>query len=133
MKGLQLGCLLLIGSLFALTGLRQFFLEPLPTPSINALWFFIQVLPLLGVVPGILMLGARSFLIAALISTLYFVHGVLLVATPELRSLGLWEAAFSVGLLMAGSYAARNLSAPAQMDQRADDLPDDLPDDISER
>lgn len=111
MKGLQLACLGLIGSLFALTGLRQFFVEPLATPSSNAVWFCIQVLPLLAVLPGVLRRVARSYLLAALVSTLYFVHGVLLAATPELRALGLWEAGFSVGLLVAGSYAARNQSA----------------------
>ena len=113
MKALQLACLLLIGSLFALTGLRQFFIEPLATPSINAVWFLLQVLPLLAVLPGVLRLGARSYLVAALLSTLYFVHGVLLAATPELRGLGLWEAGFSVALLVAGSYAARHLSKDA--------------------
>jgi uncharacterized membrane protein len=111
MKGLQLACLLLIGSLFALTGLRQFFIQPLATPSTNTLWFIIQVLPLLAVLPGALRLRPRSYLLAALASTLYFVHGVLLAATPELRGLGLWEAGFSVGLLVAGSYAARNLAS----------------------
>jgi uncharacterized membrane protein len=110
MLGLQLACMGLIGSLFALTGLHQFFLKPLATPTINALWFFIQVLPLLAVLPGVLRRHARSYVIAALVSTLYFVHGVLLAATPELRAFGLSEAAFSVGLLVAGAYAAR--SAP---------------------
>jgi uncharacterized membrane protein len=111
MKALTLVCLGLIGSLFALTGLRQFFVEPLASPSSNAIWFFIQVLPLLAVLPGVLMRSARSYLLAALASTLYFIHGVLLAATPELRGLGLWEAGFSVGLLVAASYAARGLSA----------------------
>ena len=117
MKGLQLACLGLSGSLFALTGLRQFFVEPLATPSINALWFGIQVLPLLAVLPGVLRDSARSYLFAALASTLYFIHGVLLVATPELRAMGLWEAGFSVGLLIAGSYAARNSSSAGTADE----------------
>jgi len=111
MRILQFVCVLLIGSLFALTGLRQFFVQPLASPTSNTLWFVIQVLPLLAVVPGVLRLRARSHLLAALASTLYFVHGVLLCATPQLRALGLWEIVFSVALLVAGSYAARHLSA----------------------
>ena len=111
MTALQLVCLGLIGSLFALTGLRQFFVEPLASPATNAVWFLIQVLPLLAVLPGVLRLRSRSFILAALASTLYFVHGVLLAATPDLRAMGLWEVAFAVGLLVAGSYAARSMGA----------------------
>lgn len=119
MKLLQPACLLLIGSLLALTGVRQFFVQPLATPGVNALWFSIQVLPLLAVVPGVLLLRPRSHLLAALASTLYFVHGVLLAATAPLRALGLWEAGLSVALLVAGSYAARHLSAAASAGERA--------------
>jgi uncharacterized membrane protein len=65
----------------------------------------------LAVLPGVLRLGARSFLIAALISTLYFIHGVLLAATADQRVLGIWESGFAIALLIAGSYATRGASA----------------------
>ncbi|NIP16581.1 MAG: DUF2069 domain-containing protein [Pseudomonadales bacterium] len=107
MKGLQLACLLLIGSLFAINGLRQFFVEPLNTPHVNLIWFLIQVLPLLAVLPGTLKNRYRSYVFAALVSTLYFIHGVLLAATADLRAFGVWEAGFAVSLLVAASYAAR--------------------------
>ncbi|HEY5679598.1 MAG TPA: DUF2069 domain-containing protein [Pseudomonadales bacterium] len=107
MKGLQLACLLMMGSLFAINGLRQFFVEPLATPHVNLIWFLIQVLPLLAVLPGTLRNRYRSYVFAALVSTLYFIHGVLLAATADLRALGLWETGFAVGLLIAASYAAR--------------------------
>jgi uncharacterized membrane protein len=114
MKGLQLTCLLMIGSLFAINGLRQFFVEPLPTPHVNLIWFLIQVLPLLAVLPGTLRNRYRSYVFAALVSTLYFIHGVLLAATADLRALGLWETGFAVSLLVAASYAARRtLREPA--------------------
>lgn len=107
MKGLQLLCLVMIGSLFAVNGLRQVFIEPLATPHVNLIWFLIQVLPLLAVLPGTLKHRYRSYVFAALVSTLYFIHGVLLAATADLRALGVLEAGFAVSLLVAASYAAR--------------------------
>jgi uncharacterized membrane protein len=106
-KGLQLACLLMMGSLFAINGLRQFFVEPLATPHVNLIWFLIQVLPLLAVLPGTLRNRYRSYVFAALVSTLYFIHGVLLASTADLRMLGLWETGFAVSLLIAATYAAR--------------------------
>ena len=43
-----------------MTGLRQFFIEPLATPSSNGIWFLIQVLPLLLPMPGALRGELRS-------------------------------------------------------------------------
>jgi uncharacterized membrane protein len=109
MKGLQFLSLLLIGSLFALTGLRQFFVTPLSGTAMNLLWFLAQVLPLLLVLPGILRLKARAFFFAALISMLYFTHGILQTITPDTRTLGLWEVALAMLLVLAGSFGTRQL------------------------
>ena len=109
MKGLQLLCLLTLASLFALTGMRQFFLEPLASNSSNIIWFTIQVAPLLVVIPGILRLKYLTYVLTTLVSMLYFIHGVWLAATPGLRAFGLWEVAFSVGLIVAASLAAKRL------------------------
>lgn len=116
MKGYQLLALLLIGSLFALTGLRQFFVQPLATPFANVLWFIVQVLPLLAVLPGVLRVSSRGFFYAILAAMLYFIHGVMEAATPTLRTLALWEIAFATGLVAVGSYAMRRLARlpPAQ-------------------
>ena len=104
-------CLLMVGSLLALTGLRQFFIEPLAGGLSNTLWFGIQVLPLLAVTPGILRFSARSYLITTLVGSLYFVHGVLLVSTESLRGLGIWETGFALLLILAATYMVRLLRA----------------------
>lgn len=109
MKGLQFLSLLLIGSLFALTGLRQFFVNPLPGTVANLLWFLAQVLPLLLVLPGIMRLRARAFFFAALVSMLYFTHGVLLTTTPDTRAMGLWEVGVAMLLVLVGSFGTRQL------------------------
>ena len=109
LRGLQFLCLLWIGSLFALTGLRQFFVEPLANPIPNLIWFVIQVLPLLAVLPGVLSLRIRSYLFATLAAMLYFFHGVLLTVDPDDRTLGFWEVGFSLALVLTASFALRHL------------------------
>jgi len=103
------GCLCMLGSLFALTGLRQFFVEPLGGGVANLLWFLIQVLPLLAVLPGMLRLSHRAYFFAILAGLLYFVHGVLLAAGGEHRTLGLWEVAFALLLVLLCTYEVRLL------------------------
>ena len=109
LRALQFLTLLAIGSLFALTGLRQFFVEPLQTASSNVIWFGIQVLPLMLVLPGILRLTIRSYFLATLVAMLYFCHGVLQAVSAEDRALGLWEVAFSLALVLCASWAVRHL------------------------
>ena len=94
-----------IGSLIALTGLRQFFVEPLETPLPNAAWFLIQITPLLVVVPGIMRGRPRSFLFCALAGMLYFCHGVLVAVNAAQRTIGLWEVAIAVCLIAITSFA----------------------------
>ncbi|MFW6094107.1 MAG: DUF2069 domain-containing protein [Pseudomonadota bacterium] len=110
MKGLQFLALVLIGSLFAVTGLRQFFVEPLAASTTNVLWFAIQVLPLVAVLPGVLRGGSRGYFYTILASMLYFVHGVLEAATADQRTLALWETAFAVALIAVASVAMRRLN-----------------------
>ncbi len=110
MKGLQFSSLILIGSLFALTGLRQFFVEPLTSPVTNTLWFVVQVLPLLLVLPGVLRGRFRGFFYAILAATLYFLHGVLEAVTPDQRFMALWETGFAVALIAVASLAMRRLN-----------------------
>ncbi len=108
-QGIQFLTLLSAGSLFALTGLRQFFVEPLANPLPNLIWFTLQVLPILLVLPGLLSLKPRSYLLAALGAMLYFSHGVLLAVSPEHRTLGLWEVGFAMALALSASIALRVL------------------------
>jgi uncharacterized membrane protein len=109
MKGLQFVCLLMIGSLFSLTGLRRFFVQPLDSTSLNLLWFAIQVLPIVLVLPGVLRGSFRGYLFASLAASLYFIHGTLQATTPGLRTMGLWEVGFAVALIGAASLAMRRL------------------------
>ena len=111
MRGWLTVALFLLGSLVSINGLRQFFIEPLTTPSVNAIWFCVQILPLAAVVPGMLRLQPNSVFGAALVSLLYFVHGVLLAATPTLSVMGLFEAAVAIALLCVATYMTRSLKA----------------------
>ena len=51
LRGWQFVSLILFGSLFALTGLRQFFVDPIENDVTNVIWFVCQVLPLVVVLP----------------------------------------------------------------------------------
>ena len=113
LRGLQFLTLLGIGSLFALTGLRQFFVEPLASDVPNLIWFGVQVLPLLLVLPGVLGLNPRSYLFAILAAMLYFCHGVLQAVSVEDRAIGLWEVGFSLALVLTASFALRHLRMAA--------------------
>ncbi len=108
---LLFGCLLLLGSLFALTGLRQFLLEPLESTQSNVIWFVIQVLPLVLVLPGMLRLTARVYFFAVLVAALYFIHGILLMVGEALRTVGIWETGLSLALILAATYMLRLLRA----------------------
>ncbi len=113
MRGRVRGYLFLIficmGSLFALIGLKQFFMHPIDNTLTNSIWFGIQVLPLLALIPGLLgsEVGRKAFFFASLVGMLYFSHGVWSVANPAVRTWGLWETAFALGLIALGSLATR--------------------------
>lgn len=107
LKVLMFICLLMLGSLFALTGLRQFFVEPLASRSSNIIWFLLQIAPLAAVLPGMLRLKYRSYFLGILFVSLYFVHGVLLSSAGNLRTLGLWEVAFSLLFIFAATYVVK--------------------------
>lgn len=102
---------LCIGSLFALVGLKQFFMQPLDNSTSNGIWFLLQVLPLLLLIPGLLRVGPGrgrlAFFFCAMAGMLYFIHGVWSAVTPELRTWALWETAFALGLTALGSLGTR--------------------------
>jgi uncharacterized membrane protein len=109
MKGWQFLCLLLVGSLFALTGLRQFFIEPLAGTFSNVIWFGIQVLPLLAVLPALLRGHSRGYFYAILAASLYFIHGTMEAATDDQLAMALWEVGFAVALIATASLAMRRI------------------------
>ncbi|XOV84437.1 MAG: DUF2069 domain-containing protein [bacterium] len=109
MKGWLFLSLMMVGSLFALTGLRQFFIEPLDDPGVNAAWFLIQMLPLLLPLPGLLRGHLRPAFFMCMSSMLYFIHGVLVVFDPDLFVFGLFEILFSLGLCGATAILVRRI------------------------
>jgi uncharacterized membrane protein len=100
---------LLLGSIVALTGLRQFFIEPLENGAINALWFVVQILPLLLTLPGLIRARLRSTFILCLISLLYFIHGVLAAFDPTLRVFGALEICLALSLCALTALMVRSM------------------------
>ena len=113
MQGWLFSTYLCLGSLFALTGLRQIFIEPLDDLVLNLAWFGVQVLPLLVPLPGVLRGSIRATFLLCMVSLLYFIHGTMVVFEPELRVLGLVEAVFALGLCAATSFVVRKLREKA--------------------
>ncbi len=100
---------MLTGSLVALTGLRQFFMQPLADDSVNAVWFLIQVMPLLLTLPGLLRLSIKSTFLLSMVSLLYFIHGVLVVFDEATQLIGAFEIVFSLSLCGVASWMVRLL------------------------
>lgn len=109
MKGWLFIILVMLGSLVSLTGMRQFFLEPLATPAVNAVWFFIQIAPLLLTVPGVMQGQLKSMFLLCMVSTLYFIHGILVIFDPALFWFGTAELFFSLGLCSVSALFVRKL------------------------
>ncbi|MGA0840548.1 MAG: DUF2069 domain-containing protein [Pseudomonadales bacterium] len=108
MAGFQFLTLLCLGSLFAITGLRQFFMTPLANPVPNALWFLVQVSPVIAVLPGVLRGHGRGFFYAMLAALPYFLHGIVIVTGGE-RGLGMVESGAAIALLAVCYLALRRL------------------------
>ena len=118
LRGWLFVALLLIGSLVALTGLRQFFIEPLATTSSNVIWFVVQLLPLLLPLPGVLLLHLRAVFMLCLATMLYFIHGVYVVSDPKLAVVGGVEIGCALVLCAVSALMVRKLrEAAAQHEQ----------------
>jgi len=109
MKGWLVLALMLLGSLVALTGLRQFFIEPLASTGTNIAWFIIQLIPLLVPLPGLLRGQLRSTFVLCMTSTLYFIHGVLIAFDPDILLLGVAEIIFSLALCAVAAILVRKI------------------------
>lgn len=107
MRGWLFLSLICAGSLLAVTGLRQFFIEPLSTSSSNSVWFLIQVLPLLLPLPGALRGQLRSMFLLCLVSSLYFIHAVLVINDEPLFLIASAELLFSLGLAVCTAVFVR--------------------------
>lgn len=120
LRVLMLLCIFAIGSLFAITGLRHLLLDPSATTGTGLLWFGAQALPLVGVLPGILRLKARSYLLTVLLAMLFFCHGVWMVVDPDQRALGLSEVGFALLLVLGATFALRHLKLSGVLSEPTD-------------
>lgn len=121
MRGWLFLSLVCAGSLLAATGLRQFFIEPLATVSSNGIWFLIQVLPLLLPMPGALKGDLRSMFVLCLVSTLYFIHAVLVITDDHLFLVSSVEMFFSVGLgISAAIFVRKRRELDASLSEQTD-------------
>ena len=113
MRGWLFACLILTGSLVALTGLRQFFIEPLASTSSNVIWFVLQLLPLLLPLPGVLRLHLKPTFMLCLATMLYFIHGVYVISDPKLTLLGGFEIGFALALCAVTAWMVRSMREAA--------------------
>ena len=101
--------LIAMGSLVGVTGMRQFFFDPIDNAGTNAAWFVVQLIPLLVPLPGFLRGGLTSTFILCLASMLYFIHGVMLAFHPDLAWLGYAEVFFALGLTFTTALLTRKI------------------------
>ncbi len=87
--------------------MRQFFIEPLASASSNGIWFLIQVLPLLLALPGALKSELSSMFMLCLISSLYFIHAVLVISDDRLFLAASVELFFAIGLGVSSAIFVR--------------------------
>lgn len=106
--------LMLLGSLLAITGVRQFMLDPISNNATNGLWFALQILPLLLVLPGLLRGQRNGFVYCALAALLYLVHGIMLASDPQWQRLGMLEAGLALALTAVASRAAKAVPSQAE-------------------
>ena len=98
-----------MGSLVAMTGLRQFLFDALESSGPNVAWFIVQVIPLLVPLPGLLSGRILATFTVCMASLLYFVHGVMAAFDPNFLVYGLFEIGFALGLCASTSMLLRKL------------------------
>ncbi len=104
---LQLALLICIGSLFATLGLQRFFVDPIPALSTNLIVFVLQTAPLIAAAIAILRLTKRCAFWSAMVSLVYFIHGVMLLFSIDGRLLGGWETFFALAMFTLSFPLAR--------------------------
>lgn len=113
MQGWLLSSFICLGSLIALTGLKQFLLAPVTDPLPNTLWFIAQILPLLAPLPGLMSGSIRATFVLCMASLLYFMHGVVVCFEPGMVLYGSSEIVFSLGLCATTAILVRRLREQA--------------------
>jgi len=98
-----------LSSIFSVLALYRFFVDPLNSFSASLSVFLIQVLPLLILVTGLIRLRSRQILVLALVSCLYFTHGILQLISSTSRLFGIAEITFAILLCVSSTYLVRRL------------------------
>ena len=108
-KRLQMLSLISLGSIFSVLALYRYFVDPLDTLMVSTAVLLLQVAPLLVLVFGVIFLHSRKIFYLAMVSLLYFMHGIVLMVLPESRAFGLAEVVFALVLCVSASYLVKNL------------------------
>ena len=109
MQGWLFLTFIMMGSLIGVTGLRQFIVDPIPVASVNAIWFFLQILPLLLCLPSAMQGKLKGMFFLCLVSILYFVHGILIIFDPSLFYWAVAELFFALALCVITALYVRKL------------------------
>ena len=108
-KILQMLSLVSLGSIFSVLALYRYFFDPFDSLLISTFMLLLQVAPLLALVFGVVLLRSRQIFYLAMVSLLYFMHGIVLMVLPESRAFGLAEVIFALVLCVSSSYLVKNL------------------------
>ena len=103
----------MVGSLFAMTGLNQFLLSSASHIWLNAGLFTLQVLPLLLPLPAMMSGQIRGTFFMCMVSLLYFVHGTLICFDADMLLFGALEITFSLALCTITAVLVRQLREAA--------------------
>jgi uncharacterized membrane protein len=115
-KILQMLSLISLGSIFSVLALYRYFVDPLASLLASTAVLVLQVAPLLLLVFGVIFLRSRQIFYLAIISLLYFIHGVVQVVDPGSRAFGLAEAVFAILLCVTTSYLVKNLGLSTKVE-----------------
>lgn len=101
--------LISLGSIFSLLALYRFFVDPFGSLLTSTTVLLLQVAPLLFLVFGVIFLRSRQIFYLAMVSLLYFTHGVVQVVDPASRIFGLAEVGFALLLCISSAYLVKKL------------------------
>ncbi len=108
-KILQMMSLISLGSIFSVLALYRYFVDPLGSLLASTTVLLLQMAPLLFLVFGVIFLRSRQIFYLAMVSLLYFTHGVVQLVDPDSRVFGSAELVFALLLCISSAYLVKNL------------------------
>ena len=125
MQGWLFLTFIMVGSLVGVTGMRVFFVDPLPTTTLNVTWFLLQITPLLITLPSAMRGQLKGVFFLCLISILYFIQGILIIFDPALFYWGVAELFFALALCFVTALYVRKLREFMAANEAQDNQPPD--------